>query len=184
MTFFILIVPSSLLLLFMLVRLNKIKKHDLVLYRFCQIRRDAIALVDNRQDELTKKEYASVRSILDCTSVMIHEYEACKSAIFNFRKFLSFLKHYREKAQEADRVKIPNDQQIIDLHHKYRYALAMAFLAYTPYIRSELLIRVLIAIFVLLGKLGVKSLKSGVNYLTWAGEELRKMHDDDRLAHA
>lgn len=184
MLFYILIVPSTLFVLYMVIVFRKMKKHDEILFRFCQVRRDAISLIDRRNFELNRKQYASVRDLLESVNAMIHDFEKCKTTVFNFRKFVRFLKFYRDAAIQAEKIHIPNDPEIIALHHQYKTAIFFAFLAYTPLIKSELCAKFLVTIFVFLAKAGVKSLNGGANYLKWLIEENKRENGPHGLAHA
>jgi hypothetical protein len=174
---YILIVPSLVFALYMIVVFRKKKKHDDILYRFCQVRRDAIAMIDRRNVELSRKQYASIRNILESVNAMIHNYEQCKTTVFNFRKFVRFLKFYRDAARQAESIHIPNDPEIIAFHHQYKTAIIEAFLAYTPLIKSEICVKLLVALFVFLAKAGLKSLNGGATYLIWLNNEIKNSHD-------
>lgn len=184
MVFYVLMVPSFAFLGYMAFQARKTRKHDEVLFRFCQIRRNAIELIASRHQELSKEQYSSVRRLLDHASIMIHDFDKCKSLIFNYRRFVKALKFYRGKVQEADQISVPNDADIVNLHKHYRYALWQAFLAYTPFIKTEFSIKMMIKLFALLSRLGNHKLQSALSYLTWAGERSKQMHNQNGWQHA
>ena len=105
--------------------------------------------------------------------MMIHNFEKCKTTVFNFRKFVLFLKFYRDAARQAESIHIPNDPEIIAFHYQYKSAIIGAFLAYTPFIRSEICVKLMVKLFMLLAKAGLKPLNGGANYLIWLSNEIR-----------
>ncbi|MGR3985377.1 MAG: hypothetical protein OD817_09070, partial [Gammaproteobacteria bacterium] len=65
------------------------KKHDDVLFPFCQLRRDINRfLYENVLDgarAISREEYASVRGLLKVVDVTIRNYNRHKTAMFNLR---------------------------------------------------------------------------------------------------
>lgn len=185
MFFYVLVTPALLFLFWVAYKTKQIRKHDQVLYRFCHIRRNAIALIHTNLHDFNDKDYATTRNLLDHVSLMIHEYEACKTSVFNFRKFVNSMKYYRDKTREADKMDVPENKGIANLHLEYRKAVVKAFFAYTPWIKSEIMVRFAIAIFKILGRIGKKRiLDKSIYYLNWACEEAKAMRKNNHCAHA
>jgi hypothetical protein len=175
--FYLLVLPSLAMSILVLFNLLSLKKHDVVLFRFCQIRRDAIKLIAARGAGFDRTSYHSIRNLLECLNVMTHNYEGCKTHIFNIRRLEQTFKHYKHTTRQVDKIQIPDDAEIVMLHKRFRYAMLEAFLVYTPLIRSEILARLLLNVIKLFSLMGIKSLASAGNYLSWLIEEMKNTNN-------
>jgi len=174
--FYVLILPSLALSVWTLLKLRNLKKHDIVLFRFCQIRRDIMKLIDTRGVNLDRTGYHSVRNMLECLNSMTHNYEGFKVHIFNVRRLERILKSYKHATRQIDKIQVPSDAEIVELHKKFRYAMLEAFLVYTPLIRSEIMARLLLKLLMLLSHAGIKSLARFGNYLAWLIDEMAEIN--------
>ncbi len=125
------------------------EKHDRVLFAFCQIRRDLMKELRERFDSLTPLEYESARFLLDTLNKVIRHYRRHKTSMFNLRKIRreieKDLRHYRAVEERVRRqlAKVPPDKKIAELYSDFSRAAVTGFLAYTPFILSEIIFRVL-----------------------------------------
>lgn len=87
MTYYIFMTPVLLMIVAMILRLRALKKHDKVLYAFCQLRRDTMSLIREHNYDLCRQDYIALRDIEDGLSDTIHDYNMHKVYLFNFRKF-------------------------------------------------------------------------------------------------
>jgi len=184
MFFYFLIFSSFIMACGMLYHVNKLRKHDRILFSFCQIRRDAMQLIASRQLSLSKAEYNSVRDLSLCLNVVIHDYDECKNTIFNIRRLIRMMKAFKQTTKDVDRIKIPNDPEIIQLHSKFRIAMFEAFLTYTPLIRSEILVKLLVMILAFIGNRGVKSMGKAGEYFNWLLDEMKNFQNTHPRHHA
>jgi hypothetical protein len=175
--FYLLILPTLALSVMMICNFLSMRKHDKVLYVFCQIRRDIILLVDQRGLEFERVGYHSVRNLLNSINIMIHNYEGCKVQLFNIRRLMALLKNYKHITRQAEKIVIPDDAEIIVLHKRFRRAMVCAFFAYTPFIRSEITAWVFFKLFTFLAKTGAKSMKTAADNLCWLVEEVKNSHN-------
>jgi len=175
--FYLLILPSLALSVWMISKLLGIRKHDKVLYAFCQIRRDAITLIDKRELSFERVGYHSVRNLLNSLNIMIHNYEGCKVHVFNVRRLFALLKDYKHLSRQAEKIIIPEDAEIVDLHQRFRRAMIGAFFAYTPFIRSEITAWVFFQLFTFLAKTGASSMRMAAENLHWLIEEMKDSHN-------
>lgn len=186
MFFYILVIPSLVLLGLLLLKIRKLEKHDKVLYKFCQIRRGVIKILRNNNNQLTKNDYADLRFLLSLISTTIHHYNEIKSILFNVRKLLRIKKHlfeFKNVALEVEeKLKSPKKNEIHVLYEQYKFANIYAFASYTPFFKSEIILRLLLQIIILLVWLGLEQLQSGVNYLKWFLKELQSLPDNEQLA--
>lgn len=130
MLFYLLFVPANILLFIMFRDLRNMKKHDCVLFRFCQIRRDIMFILRDEGFKLSKQDYRVLRFLLDITSEMIHNYNQCKITVFNLRWFMSWLKEYRKKAGKVEKLETTNPK-INAIRERFKVAMLQAFLSYT-----------------------------------------------------
>ena len=122
------------------LRQKEMQKHDRVLFPFCQLRRDVMHFlymnVIENTDSLSPSEYKFVRRLLDGLDVTIHNYNQHKTLMFNVRKIAEYLKMYRKVSKAA--LETPDHPEIREFHVRIHRLLVAAFLAYTPLIRWEL----------------------------------------------
>lgn len=120
-------------------RQKEMYKHDRVLFPFCQLRRNVIRFlhenVVEKQDAVSKEERESVRRLLDIIDLTIGNYNENKTVMFNLRTVMKNLKTYRS-ASEAS-LQVPDHPRIKEFHSEFRLLLVKAFFAYTPLIKSE-----------------------------------------------
>jgi hypothetical protein len=186
--FFLIFIPTSIALWLMLVHLRKMKKHDRVLFRFCQIRRDIIVIMREPGFNPSKSDYRILRVLLDGANATIHEYNSCKIKLFNFRNFIALAKEYQRNAQKVDKLSTSNPA-INEIKEKYKRAMILAFLSYTPLIKSQIAFQItsgiILAIFGLMINLGLKSLgiEKSFDYLSWLNKEIKE-YPKHTLQHA
>ncbi len=136
----ILILIYSLIIIF---RFNNIKKHDSVLFDFCQVRRDLMNMLRENNFKIEKEDYFCLRDLLEFLNITIHEYNNLKTSFFNIRKFFVYLKQYEKSQQNIKELKIPDNENILKLYNATGYTLLKAFFTYTPFIKSELFLNLI-----------------------------------------
>jgi hypothetical protein len=171
MLFYALITPPLLASIYMLFYLRRLKKHDKVLYRFCQLRRDAMSKIRESNFDLKFEDYVALRQLLDRTSETVHEFNNCKVSLFNIRNY-SVQVHRAKSLEETSVQRAPEVQELTS-----RYALAMlvAFFTFTPFIKSELVLRGLPFVLKVLASISGNYLKSKLKkveeIVTWIRQE-------------
>ena len=127
-------------------RQKEMQKHDRVLFPFCQLRRDVMRFmymnVIENTGSLSPAEYKSVRQLLNVLDGTIHNYNQHKTLMFNVRKIAKHLKMYRKVSKTV--LEVPDHPEIREFHERIRRLLVAAFLAYTPLIRWELALRLIV----------------------------------------
>jgi hypothetical protein len=152
---------------------RRIRKHDKVLYRFCETRRMTTAILRNRGFELSKEDYLVLRQILVATTDTIHHYEDCKSTLFNFRKFQQRARELKSDAETVQRLANVRDPEIQAVIKSMQHALFNAFFTYTPLIKSEITISLLATIFIFLSKLGLARLNQTAMFFFWLKDQMK-----------
>ena len=134
-----------------------LKKHDIILYNFCQIRREVMNIIRDNFDEIDRETYEVLRKLLDTLNIAIHNYNQFKSSIFNLGNLLKSAKETQRYVLRIENVKLPEDESIHSLYRKLNIAMLKAFLSYTPLFRS---------IFLPLAIRGLRLfLKTGINFV-------------------
>ena len=158
-------------------RQKEMQKHDRVLFPFCQLRRDVMSFLYRNSmkdaDSLSPSEYRFIRQLSTVLDATIHNYNQHKTSMFNLRKIAKHLKTYR-KASETE-LKVPDHPEIQEFHERIHRLLVVAFLAYTPLIRWELAVRLI----VLSGRVGYhvgkqEALRREAEYIAESAEKVRK----------
>ena len=120
--------------------IRRVKKHDGVLFPFCQLRRDIMRFLYENVFEnpgaLSHEEYQSVRRLLGVLNGAISNYNKHKTVMFDLREMAKHLETYRHTSMPT--VEVPDNPEIRELHRRFGRLLVRAFIAYTPLIRWEL----------------------------------------------
>ena len=158
-------------------RQKETQKHDRVLFPFCQLRRDVMHFlymnVIENTDSLSPSEYKSVRQLLNVLDGTIHNYNQHKTLMFNVRKIAKHLKMYRKMSKVV--LEIPDHPEIREFHGRIRWLLVAAFLAYTPLIRWELALRLIVFAYRMGKQDGIR--RREAEYVVKSAEKVR---DDAR----
>ena len=158
-------------------RQKEMQKHDRVLFPFCQLRRDIIRFlyknVIENTNSLSPAEYKSVCRLLNVLDGIIHNYNQHKTLMFNVRKIAKHLQMYRKVSKVA--LEIPDHPEIREFHKRIHCLLVTAFLAYTPLIRWELALRLIVFAYRMGGQGEARRREAG--YVVKSAEKVR---DDAR----
>ena len=131
-------------------RASKLQKHDRVLFSFCQLRREIISFLHEETSSIgtgahiTCNDYHAVRKLVDNLNFAIHEYKDRKTLMFNVRTVLRYLDQYKQTKQDMDWLHEISNVQVKGFYYKFVRCLAIAYLAYTPLIRFELVLRMFV----------------------------------------
>lgn len=180
MVFYIIMVPILALSMAMLAYLRRLKKHDKVLYEFCQIRREIMAILRRDLFETENDKYVGLRELLDSTGNAIHYYNDNKATMFNYRRYKQWLMDTRESAESVENLHLPNDPELQKIRHHFCQAMVAAFCAYTPLFRSELLIRFSLFILRTAAKAGWQQAEDIFQFASWFKNFKR---EGDALCH-
>ena len=130
------------------VSAKRVEKHDRVLFRFCQIRRDLMAELRARYDSISPQEFHAAEFLLESLDGVIRHYHRHKTTTFNLRKMRRMieedLSQYRAAMRAAEEhLSAAPPGKIAELYADFARAGAEAFIAYTPFIRTEFILRLL-----------------------------------------
>jgi len=146
--------------------LSTMKTHDRTLFRFCDLRRDMIAHLYNKRDELTPEDYAQFRIVLNSLNNTIHFYNDFKIHFFNLRKLLkSLVWRVQSSTTQIDAVRISRNKELLGFVKKYEKATLLGFFAYTPFLGTEVTVRLVIQLLKLIAQTTKK--KGAATYAEW-----------------
>lgn len=133
----IVVVLAVLITVFQISTLYKVRKHDRILYRICQIRRDAMNVLRQRGLELGRDDYGELRVMIEVMNTAIENYKDHRMIIFNFRSMWSYFKVYKNNTKNIVRYE-PTDKEILQIRDALIRAILRGFLTYTPLLGLEL----------------------------------------------
>ncbi len=154
--FYIIAVLIAVFLVYQILALRELKKHDEHLYRFCELRRDAIKLLYEKRDDLSRNDYVALRKLLKALNVTINNYQKHKTIIVNFRRFVAYARELKALDKNAGNIST-NNEDIKILNYRLHHTVCLAFLAYTPFLKSEILAKVVVGVLNACVEMGVKS---------------------------
>lgn len=169
--YYVLFLPALAVLIVAGYRLFHLRRHDKVLQRFWDVRRSALQLLKEHEDEFDSVRYEEVRSLMAFLDDKIEHYDARKQDLFNLRTADLSKEDIR---QAINFITTSKDSEAVgQLYTRTTIAMGAAFYAYTPF---TILIPVALLVH-LLAFLGMDTAKkvSRTVYL-YAGTILR----DDR----
>lgn len=181
MAFYIILGPVMLLMVFMIFKLHQIKKHDSVLFRFCQLRRDIMGYLRKDFDSITKSDHNEVRMLLRLLNSTIHDYDEHKKGLFKINKFIVQAKTVYKSVNEAKRKESKNNDVIKGFYKDYGKIMLIAYLTYTPFLKSKIIIAVLTAILEFLAKYFNRYIKHHITFLEWLKGESNRLKLDSHL---
>ena len=182
MNFYIFTVPVVLASLYMLLCLRGLSKHDRVLYAFCDVRRDTMSILRQYAHDLSKEDYIALRDIERATSATIHDYNLHKIYLFNFRKFRAALRRIEGLGLEPNHGHALK-HEIVRLKNSYSRALLFAFFTFTPFLKSEVVLRAVHSVLSALARLGVARVTSVLNTLSWVEIQKRALNYRYKFSH-
>lgn len=171
--FYAMVIPTGILLIVGLFKLARIKKHDYVLYRFCQIRRDLIHVLRDEEPELSTIAYERTEKILTVINGVIHDYDFCKANLFNVRKLT---RYFGLAARDTQQLQKTGFAQIDAIIESMERSIVDAFFLFTPFLRSEIIFKLFSFIASHVISLVVRDIKDSlpsIAFLRKEGERLQ-----------
>ncbi len=141
-------------------KLREFRKHDLHLFKFCQIRRDIISYARENYEDFSEEEYIAFRKLLDILNDLIHSYKYSKTVIFDFRLFLRYVKNNRLISEEFAQIPETNNEYFREVSLRLNNAVIDAFFAYTPFLRYEIILKISYQVLLVLSKMGITALQN------------------------
>lgn len=127
------------------IQIRRATKHDRVLFPFCQLRRDIVrflyANVFEKSNTLSPEEFRSAQRLWDLLDRTIRDYNQHKTILFNLRQVMKVVRQYRNLMQKMEPINLTENKEIQRFYQRFVFCWAKGCLAYTPLIRSELVLR-------------------------------------------
>lgn len=147
MTFYLLVIPLLVLQVRTWLYLRKVRQNDRVLFQFCDFRRELMGFMRTDQVyNLSPQSYAIFRMLLHNTNVTVHHFHELRPA-FNWRRMWRTMRtmsgQIGEQEEQALHAAVEAHPQVAYFTHRMLTCWATAFFAYTPFLRHELLLRLL-----------------------------------------
>ncbi|WNZ54917.1 hypothetical protein QT397_18850 [Microbulbifer sp. MKSA007] len=140
-------------------QLLEVKKHDQHLFEFCQLRRDTIGYLSDSYTDLSRNDYIALRKINDALSTIIAGYKEHRTVVFNLRLFSEYVNQLKAFEKKAEKISTSNPD-IQELLNRVHQSIFNAFLAFTPYLKSELAFNVVMKLISLGVNAGANSFKA------------------------
>ena len=154
----------------------RVGKHDDALFPFCQLRRDVMKYRYESvvSGTLSPTEIESLRRLSRTLDATIRNYNQHKTVMFNIRQVAKYLKQYQNTVEQTEPVDLTDNAAIQAFHARFARCLAVAFFAYTPLIRWEFTLRLIVRACRIIKE---TSMQQAANYVAQNAEKVR---DDAR----
>jgi len=175
MYFYILIIPFLLFSFYMITKISTERRHDKILFKFTQLRRDAMAILIRDNFSIQKQKYISLSELVSLLDVTIKSYDDIKISFFTIKNFFSYLRYYEKDKEMIEEIKIPNDSETVEIYNSFITAMIEALFTYSSFIRSNLCLSILINLLKTVGYLGIKKADYYIKTLTQLKMEYEKI---------
>lgn len=152
---YLLLVPTTVLMLLQLRWIYLQRKHDHVLFPICQLRGDLMKLLIQEwgAGRLTRDDYVYGRMILQSLNTTVSMYDQHRKRIFNIYELVRFLHRYRASITVV-KVKRTEHVALRGMEKRLQEAMLRGFVAYTPFLRSKVVFRLFLALLAFLARMG------------------------------
>lgn len=130
--YYALLLPALVVLVVAGYRLFHLRRHDRVLQRFWETRRNVLQFLQENGEELSPEEYKEVRTLIAFLDDKIEHYDARKDDLFNLRK-ADLSKEDVMEALEFIGTEDEESDELSQLYAETSLAMGAAFYAYTPF---------------------------------------------------
>jgi len=176
MLFYLIVIPVLLLSIHTLVYLKKGCKHDKVLFRFCDLRRELMAYMRSEQfntHDVSKEDYAAFRKVIYTVNDTIHYFNEVKLSL-DLRKVVRFILHVKKNNEHIKGMQLAKNSTILDFQRRLVIISLQATVTYTPVIYK--INMVLVVLIFVLGHAASSQFNKAVDALEW----LRKVIVNNR----
>jgi hypothetical protein len=168
MFFYALMTPVLVAMIFMIHRLRAMAKHDRVLHRLCELRREMMAFLRKNPYSLTREEYHELRELIELTNTTIHNYNAFKKEFVGIGPRIE----YGRKCERMDK-QIHNRQVksefVSELYQKFTFTMFIAVLTFIPW--PKLAIKITPVVLYVVTRIGITylntRLKRMAEFFSW-----------------
>ena len=168
--------PAFVMLILSMTQLFLLKRHDKVLYRFCQFRRELISFTHDKFDTLDDKEKEKISQLVDQTNYIIHEFPSLKRSVFRM-KFFSNITFFTK--QEFEKVEVllfqTDNKDLKGLLKKQNLNILYASYSYTPFFVVKFCFILLTVLGNLFVRVGITQMKEALDNVSWYKDVIKKI---------
>jgi len=136
---------------FMLYRLLLIRKHDKVLYDFCNVRRSMMKYLRDNFETINKRDYVNIRTSLDLLNNSIRHFDHYKHHVFNIKNLAPMLKTAKQNLTQTKKLQESVNPEVKKLVQCYEKSFLLAFFRFTPLLKTKLVLAIsLFLLYILL----------------------------------
>lgn len=110
-------------------------------------------------------EYRLINRMLDFVGITIHDFHHFKKEVFNFRNAKKLAKASVRAQHKKDIFTETNNKDIGLLQSQFRFCIVQSIFAYTPFLRHEIVLKVIYSMGELLAKLSLRRGKKILKYV-------------------
>jgi hypothetical protein len=169
---------TSASLIFHLYKIKLSAKHDDHLFKFCALRREVMDYLRINHHEISKTEYKSIKQLLKVINNNIGLYSKHKATIFNLRKFIKYINNTKNLSDSSKKITKSKNKTINNFHNDLNRNIIKAFFGYTPFLYSEICLRLLPKIISILTRTGLHELNDFNNKLLIASKNFDVINAD------
>lgn len=171
MFFYTLMIPTLLAMIYMIHRLRAMAKHDRVLYRLCELRREMMALLREAPYGFTREEYRELRELIELTNKMIHNYSAFKESFVGIGTRIEYGRKCERVDKQIHGRQIKNEA-VSTLYNKFAFTMFIAVLTFIPW--PKLAIKVTPVLLRIVTRIGIgylnARLKRFADFFSWLSQ--------------
>jgi hypothetical protein len=108
-------------------------------------------------DDISREDYIYARTMVQAMNQTVSLYRDHRHRFFNYREFLRFVRAYGSATEEISKIPRTKNEDLRRIERDFNRVIVGGFFAYTPFLRSEIAGRVVLAVFAFLARLGVKA---------------------------
>lgn len=125
----------------MAMSIQQMRKHDQILFKICQLRRECFQFMREQDAHLTRNDYISMRLLIKILNFTIKRYGDYKTVLFDYRMYYKYFKDNERSFHRTAKVLHTDNEEVMALFKKFRICLFDAFFTFTPLLKSEIICR-------------------------------------------
>lgn len=141
--FYLLVVPVVILQLVMLFKLYHLRKHDRVLYRFCQVRRELMELLREKGQNMSSRDHDFARHMVASLHSAIHNFKDHKKRMFDFWLIVEAARQFRISVEDLKSLPTTDNRKLLQVKQKFGRSIVLALIAYTPIVGFRPMIHII-----------------------------------------
>jgi hypothetical protein len=162
--FYLMFIPVSIALALELRYMWKLRRRDSVMFGFRRLRSEIMAYILENAEQFSPSDYLFARQLVNALDVSELAHQESRSRFFNARAFARFVRDFTASEAGVAGLPRPSSEALRTFETRFAGCLFNAFLAYTPFFASELLLRFSLQVLVwtlsLPSRLGIRAART------------------------